>query len=85
MKHCVTDSGIIEESPKWHLLSMVLGEIRKESATNTKSELCPQSNIILKRVGGQGALCSIVSVCKMNHIELVHQAIIGQILITSIY
>ena len=40
---CVIDSGIIEESPKWHLLSMVLDEIRKESAANTKSELCLQS------------------------------------------
>ena len=33
----VIDSSVIEESPKWHLLSMVLEEIRKESA---ESELC---------------------------------------------
>ena len=37
---CVIDSSVIEESPKWHLLSMVLEEIHKESATNTESELC---------------------------------------------
>ena len=32
------ESPSIEESPKWHLLSMVLDEIRKESVTDTESE-----------------------------------------------
>ena len=36
---CYPESPTIEESPKWHLLSMVLNEIHKESAANTKSEL----------------------------------------------
>ena len=65
------DSGIIEESPKWHLLSMVLDEIRKESATNTKSELYVQLNIIFY-LGGQGICCKIVFICKINHVKLVH-------------
>ncbi len=31
---------LLEESPKWHLLSMVLDEIRKESKSNSEGMLC---------------------------------------------
>ena len=30
----------LEESPKWHLLSMVLDEIQKETKSNTTSKQC---------------------------------------------
>ena len=36
--HTVIASSKIEESPKWHLLSMVLDEIHKECLANTISK-----------------------------------------------
>ena len=39
------DAGLLlEESPKWHLLTMVLEEIHKESRKNTASEYDSEMN-----------------------------------------
>ena len=61
---CDIDSAVIEESPKWHLLSMVLDEIRKESATNTKSELYMYMYVYPQLQGIAGAYLSCFLVAR---------------------